>query len=74
MVEGSRARRTYPITLGRIEGHGRLGKPLTADYVLIHRLPWRAIASNLAARSIRCSAADAWAGAATPPSGSRAGG
>jgi type I restriction enzyme R subunit len=26
-----------PITLGRIEGHGRRGKPLTADYVLVYR-------------------------------------
>jgi type I restriction enzyme R subunit len=30
VVEGSRIRREYPITLGRIEGHGRRGKPLTA--------------------------------------------
>jgi type I restriction enzyme, R subunit len=37
VVEGSRIRREYPITLGRIEGHGRRGKALTADYVLIHR-------------------------------------
>jgi type I restriction enzyme R subunit len=37
VVEGSRFRREYPITLGRIEGHGRRGKPLIADYVLIHR-------------------------------------
>jgi type I restriction enzyme R subunit len=36
VVEGSRIRREYPITLGRIEGHGRRGKALTADYVLIH--------------------------------------
>ncbi|HEY4011373.1 MAG TPA: DEAD/DEAH box helicase family protein [Acidobacteriaceae bacterium] len=40
-VEGSRIRREYPITLGRIEGrvHGevRRGKPLTADYVLEYR-------------------------------------
>ena len=28
VVEGSRIRREYPITLGRIEGHGRRGKPL----------------------------------------------
>ena len=34
VVEGSRIRREYPITLGRIEGHGRRGKALTADYVL----------------------------------------
>jgi type I restriction enzyme, R subunit len=37
VVEGSRIRREYPITLGRIEGSGRRGKPLIADYVLIHR-------------------------------------
>jgi hypothetical protein len=37
VVESSRIRREYPITLGRIEGHGRRGKALTADYVLIHR-------------------------------------
>ncbi len=37
VVEGSRIRREYPITPGRIEGRGRRGKPLTADYVLIYR-------------------------------------
>ena len=37
VVEGSRIRREYPITPGRIEGHGRRGKPLTADYVLEYR-------------------------------------
>ena len=37
VVEGSRIRREYPITLGRIEGQGRRGKPLTADYVLVYR-------------------------------------
>src|SRR5579864_7996986 len=36
VVEGSRIRREYPITLGRIEGHGKRGKPLTADYVLVY--------------------------------------
>jgi type I restriction enzyme R subunit len=36
VVEGSRIRREYPITLGRIEGHGRRGEALTADYVLIN--------------------------------------
>ncbi len=35
--EGSRLRREYPITPGRIEGLGRRGKPLTADYVLEYR-------------------------------------
>src|SRR3981189_937080 len=37
VVEGTRIRREYPITLGRLEGLGRRGKPLTADYVLIYR-------------------------------------
>ncbi|MFQ6759002.1 MAG: DEAD/DEAH box helicase [Deltaproteobacteria bacterium] len=37
VVEGSRIRREYPITLGRIEGAGRRGKALTADYVLEFR-------------------------------------
>ena len=37
VVEGSRIRREYPITPGRIEGQGRRGKPLTADYVLEFR-------------------------------------
>jgi type I restriction enzyme R subunit len=37
VVQGSRVRREYPITLGRLEGHGRRGKSLTADYVLYYR-------------------------------------
>jgi len=37
VVEGSRIRREYPITLGRLEGHGRRGKGLSADYVLTYR-------------------------------------
>lgn len=36
-VEGSRIRREFPITPGRIEGQGRRGKGLTADYVLEYR-------------------------------------
>lgn len=36
-VEGSRIRREYPITLGRLEGAGRRGKALSADYVLEYR-------------------------------------
>ncbi len=36
-VEGSRVRREYPITPGPLEGHGRRGKSLTADYVLVYR-------------------------------------
>ncbi len=37
VVEGSRIRREFPITPGRIEGRGRRGKALTADYVLEYR-------------------------------------
>src|SRR5476651_1069064 len=37
VVEGSRIRREYPITLGRIEGNGKRGKALTADYILEYR-------------------------------------
>ena len=37
VVEGSRIRREHAITLGRIEGRGKRGKPLTADYVLEYR-------------------------------------
>jgi type I restriction enzyme R subunit len=37
VVEGSRVRREYQIAPGRIEGHGRRGRPLIADYVLEYR-------------------------------------
>src|SRR3979409_1054236 len=37
VAEGSKILREYPITLGRIEGHGRRGKPLIADYVMVYR-------------------------------------
>jgi type I restriction enzyme R subunit len=37
VVEGSRILREHPITPGRIEGRGRRGKPLIADYVLVYR-------------------------------------
>ena len=37
VVEGSKILREYPITPGRIEGHGKHGKGLTADYVLVYR-------------------------------------
>ena len=37
VVEGSRIRREYPIAPGRIEGQGRRGNPISADYVLIYR-------------------------------------
>src|SRR3954463_16186341 len=36
-VEGSRIRREYMISPGRIEGLGRRGKPLCADYILEYR-------------------------------------
>ena len=37
VVEGSRIRREYRITAGRIEGRGRRGKQDIADYVLEYR-------------------------------------
>jgi type I restriction enzyme R subunit len=37
VIEGCRILREYPITLGRIEGLGRRGKALSADYVLVYR-------------------------------------
>jgi type I restriction enzyme R subunit len=37
VVDGSKVQREYPITPGRIEGLGRRGKALTADYVLVYR-------------------------------------
>jgi type I restriction enzyme, R subunit len=37
VVEGSRIRREYSITLGRLEGRGRRARPLIADYVLEYR-------------------------------------
>lgn len=37
VTPGSRVRREYPITLGRLEGAGVRGKALTADYVLEYR-------------------------------------
>jgi len=37
VVEGSRVRREYPITTGRLEGNGKKGKALTADYILEYR-------------------------------------
>ena len=35
--DGSRVRRNYPISLGRIEGAGRRAAPLRADYILEYR-------------------------------------
>ena len=37
VVEGSRIRREYEISPGRIEGAGRRGKRVKADYVLEYR-------------------------------------
>ena len=37
VVEGSKILYEFPITKGRIEGIGRRGKALTADYVLVYR-------------------------------------
>jgi len=37
VIEDSRIRREYPIAPGRIEGFGRRGKALTADYALVYR-------------------------------------
>ena len=37
VVEGSKILREYSIAPGRIEGHGRRGNPLIADYVLVYR-------------------------------------
>ena len=37
VVEGSKISREFPITKGRLEGLGRRGKSLSADYVLIYR-------------------------------------
>ena len=37
VVAGSRIRREYPIAPGRLEGFGRRGRALTADYVLEYR-------------------------------------
>jgi type I restriction enzyme, R subunit len=37
MAEGSRVRREYLIAPGRIEGAGKRGKPVIADYVLEYR-------------------------------------
>ena len=37
VVDGSRVRREFSITMGRLEGAGRRGKKLTADYVLEYR-------------------------------------
>src|SRR5688500_15249900 len=37
VVPGSRVRREYHITLGRLEGHGRRARPEIADYILVYK-------------------------------------
>lgn len=37
VLEGSHIRREFPITPGRLEGHGRRARGLSADYVLVFR-------------------------------------
>jgi type I restriction enzyme, R subunit len=37
VVPESQIRREYPITLGRLEGHGRRAKAMKADYALVYR-------------------------------------
>lgn len=37
VIDGSRILREYPIAPGRLEGQGRRGKGLAADYVLVYR-------------------------------------
>lgn len=37
VIEGSRIRREYQVTLGRLKGHGQRGRGLIADYVLEYR-------------------------------------
>jgi type I restriction enzyme, R subunit len=37
VVDGPRILRECAITLGRLKGHGRRGKALSADYVLVYR-------------------------------------
>ena len=48
VVEGSRIRREYRITEGRIQGHGKRGKADIADYILEYRVltAWRAATST----------------------------
>jgi len=43
VVENSRIRHEYPITLGRLEGAGKRGKSLSADYVLQYRNTYLAV-------------------------------
>ena len=37
VVEGSRVRKQFPISQGRLLGQGRRAKPLKADYVLQYK-------------------------------------
>jgi type I restriction enzyme R subunit len=51
VVEGSKILREYQITQGRIEGAGRRGKPLIADYVLQYRNTKLAVGGVLGVKS-----------------------
>jgi type I restriction enzyme R subunit len=53
VVEGSRIRREFPIAPGRIEGGGKRGKALSADYLLSYR--------NTAQAAMGCRSPKAWA-------------
>ena len=52
VVEGSKILREYQITQGRIEGAGRRGKPLIADYVLQYRNTKLAVGGVLGVKSL----------------------
>jgi hypothetical protein len=52
VVEGSKVLREYQITQGRIEGAGRRGKPLIADYVLQYRNTKLAVGGGLGVKSL----------------------
>ncbi len=54
VAEGSRVRREYVIAPGRIEGKGRRGKPLIADYILEYRnTNWPSSRPRLGTNSFR---------------------
>ena len=74
VVEGSRIRREFPIAPGRIEGGGRRGKALSADYVLSYRNTALAVVEAKAdtlplTEGVGSSAAAAAAAVAPGPSG-----
>ena len=73
VVEGSKILREYPITPGRIEGHGRRGKPLTADYVLVYRNRKLAVVEAKALDEELASRRGRWLGFVTHGMNSRTG-